>query len=272
MKRLFSLSRILLLLIGLVMLTAPLRAQDAERLKAVIASETREPKNVARDIYRHPFETLIFLGVEPHMTVVEIWPGSGWYSEILAPYLAGTGRFYAASWDQESTSKYVQRTLKAYRHKFIGRPELYGEVILTELSRSKTDIAPPGSADMVLTFRSVHNWMKRGYEAVIFDAMYRALKPGGVLGVVEHRGDPEVWQDPQALSGYVNQEYVIDLAEEAGFRLAMSSEVNANPKDTADHPEGVWTLPPTLRLKEQDRDYYLAIGESDRMTLKFIKP
>ena len=206
------------------------------------------------------------------MTVVEIWPGRGWYSEILAPYLAGSGRFYAASWDQESTRRYVQRTLKAYRKKFIGKPDQYGEVILTELSRTKIDIAPPGSADAVLTFRSVHNWMKLGYEVVIFEAMYRALKPGGVLGVVEHRGDPDVWQDPQALSGYVNEEYVIDLAEEAGFRLVGSSEVNANPKDTADHPKGVWTLPPTLRLKDKDRDYYLAIGESDRMTLKFIKP
>jgi len=259
-------------LLVLTLMSMPGLAQDADRLKSVIASDTRTPKNVVRDNYRRPFETLMFLGIEPGMTVVEIWPGSGWYSEILAPYLAGTGLFYAASYDQESTSKYVRRTLKAYSKKFIGKPDIYGEVILTELSSTKTDIAPPGSADMVLTFRSVHSWMKRGYEAVIFDAMYQALKPGGVLGVVEHRGDPDVWQDPQALSGYVNEEYVIDLAEEAGFTLAESSEVNANPKDTADHPEGVWTLPPTLRLKDQDRAYYMDIGESDRMTLKFIKP
>ena len=272
MKTSLFFPRILIVFMALVMLAPPALAQDSERLKAVIASETREAKNATRDIYRHPFETLMFLGIEPHMTVVEIWPGSGWYTEILAPYLAGSGQLYAASWDQDLTSKYVQRTLKAYREKYFGKPEIYGEVILTELSRSKTDIAPPGSADAVLTFRSVHNWMKRGYEAVIFEAMYRALKPGGVLGVVEHRGDPDVWQDPQALSGYVNEEYVIDLAEEAGFRLVESSEINANPKDTADHPEGVWTLPPTLRLKDKDRDYYRAIGESDRMTLKFIKP
>ena len=260
------------ILIGLILTSVPALAQDAGRLRTVIASDTRTPRNVARDVYRHPFETLMFMGIEPHMTVVEIWPGRGWYSEILAPYLAGKGRFYAASWDRDLTSKYVQRTLKAYARKFIGRPKVYGDVILTELSRNKTAIAPPGSADMVLTFRSVHNWMKRGYEAVIFEAMYTALKPGGVLGVVEHRGNQEVWQDPQALSGYVNEEYVVDLAEEAGFRLAESSEINANPKDKADHPKGVWTLPPTLRLKDKDRDYYLAIGESDRMTLKFIKP
>ena len=265
-------SRIFLFLIVPILLASPAPAQNAERLKAVIDSDARRPKNKLRDVYRHPFETLMFMGIEPSMTVVEIWPGRGWYSEILAPYLAGSGRLYAAGWDRNLTSGYVQKTLKAYADKYIGKPEIYGDVILTELSRNKTEIAPPGSADMVLTFRSVHNWMKRGYEATIFEAMYRALKPGGVLGVVEHRGDPETWQDPQALSGYVNEEYVIGLAEEAGFSLAGRSEVNANPKDTADYPEGVWTLPPTLRLREKDRDYYLDIGESDRMTLKFIKP
>ena len=125
---------------------------------------------------------------------------------------------------------------------------------------------------MVLTFRNVHNWMRFGYERIVFQAMYDALKPGGLLGVVEHRGDPEEFQDPQALSGYVNEDYTIELAQDVGFKLVAKSEVNANPKDTKKHPEGVWTLPPTLRLKDKDRDKYLAIGESDRMTLKFVKP
>jgi predicted methyltransferase len=206
------------------------------------------------------------------MTVVEIWPGRGWYTEILAPYLKGGGRYYAASWDRDSDSDFVRRALAAYDEKLAARPDLYGEVMVTELSRSKTRIAPPASADLVLTFRNVHNWMKRGYEGAIFEAMFEALKPGGLLGLVEHRGDPEVWQDPQALSGYVNQDYAVELAERAGFRLVASSEVNANPKDTKDHPEGVWTLPPSLRLKDRDRAAYIAIGESDRMTLLFRKP
>jgi predicted methyltransferase len=264
-------------LLALLLSGSPASTQGAEtdtaaRLRAAIEGAHREAQNRARDAYRHPFETLTFFGIEPDMTVVEIWPGGGWYTEILAPFLKGGGRLYAASWDRNSTSAYVQRSLKGYGEKLTARPDVYGEVIMTELSRSKTEIAPAGSADMVLTFRSLHNWMRRGYERTIFEAMFDALKPGGVLGLVQHRGDPEVWQDPQALSGYVNQDYAIELAEDAGFRLLASSEVNANPKDTKDHPEGVWTLPPTLRLKDQDRDRYLAIGESDRMTLKFIKP
>ncbi len=261
----------------LLALAPPARAQGAgdqadARLAAAIAGDHREPANRARDVYRHPYETLTFFGIRPDMTVVEIWPGRGWYTEILAPYLKGSGRYYAASWDRESDSDFVQRALEAYDEKLAARPDLYGEVVVTELSRSKTRIAPPASADLVLTFRNVHNWMKRGYERAIFEAMFEALKPGGRLGLVEHRGDPEVWQDPQALSGYVNQDYAVELAERVGFRLVASSEINANPKDTKDYPEGVWTLPPTLRLKEQDRDTYLAIGESDRMTLLFQKP
>ena len=244
----------------------------ADRLRAAISGDQREAKNRARDVYRNPFETLIFFGIEPDMTVVEIWPGRGWYSEILAPFLKDRGRFYAASWDRDLKNKFVQRGLKGYREKFVDHPEIYGKIVVTELSRTKTAIAPKASADLVLTFRNVHNWMKRGYENAIFQAMFDALKPGGVLGLVEHRGDPEVWQDPQALSGYVNQDTAVELAEAVGFRLLASSEVNANPKDSKDHPKGVWTLPPSLRLKDRDRGIYLAIGESDRMTLKFVKP
>ncbi len=259
--------------LSVVSLPAPAAETDtATRLRAAISGDQRAAKNRARDVYRHPFETLTFFGIEPGMTVVEIWPGRGWYSEILAPFLKHRGRFYAASWDRDIENKFVQRGLKGYQEKFVDHPEVYGAVIVTELSQAKTAIAPKASADLVLTFRNLHNWMKRGYENAIFQAMFDALKPGGVLGLVEHRGDPEVWQDPQALSGYVNQDTAVELAEAVGFRLIASSEVNANPKDTRDHPKGVWTLPPSLRLKDRDRDIYLAIGESDRMTLKFMKP
>lgn len=249
-----------------------LESPDAERLRTVIAGDHRAAKNRARDGARHPFETLSFFGLKPGMTVVEIYPGGGWYTEILAPCLKGKGRYYAASWEKNSKSERIRRWLRLYHEKLTARPDLYGEVIVTELSRTKTDIAPKGSADMVLTFRNVHNWMKRGYEAVVFEAMFDALKPGGILGLVEHRGNPEVWQDPQALNGYVNEDTAIELAEAAGFKLVAKSEINANPKDTKDHPQGVWTLPPALRLKERDREKYLNIGESDRMTLKFRKP
>ena len=244
----------------------------AGRLKAVIAGDHRTPKYAKRDKYRHPFETLMFFGVRPDMTVVEIWPGGGWYTEILAPYLKGSGKYYAAHRNRDTTDARILKFIRRYDAKLAARPDLYGEVIVTELSRTKGAIAPPGSADIVLTFRNIHNWMKFGFEAPIFEAMYAALKPGGILGVVEHRADPEEFPDPQALSGYVHEEQVIEMAEEAGFRLIAQSEINANPLDTRDHPKGVWTLPPTLRLKDTDRKKYLAIGESDRMTLKFVKP
>jgi len=246
--------------------------ENTARLRAAMAGDHRPAKNRARDIYRRPRETLTFFGLRPEMTVVEIYPGSGWYTEILAPYLRGRGRLYAASGDKDSKRENIQRRLKRFHDKLTARPDVYDIVTVTELSPTKTEIAPPGSADMVLTFRNIHNWMKRGYDHTVFEAMYAALKPGGVLGVVEHRADPEVWPDPQALSGYVHQDVVVDLAKDAGFELVATSEINANPEDTRNHPKGVWTLPPALRLKDKDRSKYLAIGESDRMTLKFVKP
>lgn len=246
-------------------------AKGDDRLGQAIAGDNRDPKNAARDPYRRPDETLKFFGIKPDMTVVEIWPGRGWYTEILAPYLRGDGKLYAASYDKGS-SGYRAGVLKGYTGMLKGQPDVYDEVVVTELSHEKTDIAPEGSADMVLTFRSVHNWMRYGHENTMFGAIYKALKPGGILGVVQHRADPEEIPDPQAKSGYVPEEAVIEMAKAAGFKLVEKSELNANPKDTRDHPEGVWTLPPSLRLKEKDRDKYLAIGESDRMTLKFVKP
>jgi len=167
----------------------------------------------------------------------------------------------------------VSDNAQPFSDKLAAQPDVYGKVIVTELiPPTKTEIAPAGSADMVLTFRNVHNWMMRGVAEDVFKAMARALKPGGILGVVEHRGNQAVPQDPKATSGYVTEEYTIKLAEAAGFQLVGRSEINANPKDTKDYPQGVWTLPPTLRLGDVDRDKYLAIGASDGMTLKFVQP
>jgi len=251
---------------------APAFAEDAA-LAAVLAGDHRSEANKARDQYRHPLETLEFFGLRDDMTVVEIFPGGGWYTEILAPYLKDHGTYYAAGLDPESSQDFARRGAKAFKDKMDAEPDLYGKVKITVLAPpDKTEIAPPGSADMVLTFRNIHNWMAAGTAEQVFAAMFAALKPGGVLGVVEHRGDPKIAQDPKARSGYVNQDFAIQLAEKAGFRFVGGSEVNANPKDTKDHPKGVWTLPPTFALKDVDRAKYLAIGESDRFTLKFVKP
>ena len=242
-----------------------------ERLKEVIAGDHRSAENKARDKYRNPLETLTFFGIRPDMTVVEIYPGRGWYTEILAPYLKGSGTLYAAEHPGDPSYAAVQRSLEAFDQKVKGAPELYGEVKRTKLTKDG-DIAPPNSADLVVTFRNVHSWIGSGTENEAFTAMFKALKPGGVLGLVQHRGDPDVEQDPKAGTGYVREDYVIELAKKAGFELAEKSEINANPKDTKDYSKGVWTLPPSLRLGEEDREKYLAIGESDRMTLKFVKP
>jgi len=245
-------------------------AQD-ERLKDVIAGDHRSADNAARDTYRHPYETLTFFGIRPDMTVVEIYPGRGWYTEILAPYLKENGTLYAAEAPSDPSYEALQRSLEAFDKKLKDAPELYGEVKRTTVT-TDGDIAPAASSDLIVTFRNTHSFMRAGIEDASFAAMYKALKPGGVLGVVQHRGDPKVTQDPKAASGYVNEDYVIALAKKAGFELAGKSEINANPKDTKDYPKGVWTLPPSFRLGDEDRDKYAAIGESDRMTLKFVKP
>lgn len=239
-------------------------AQDrADSLKKAVDSRSRHPEDTARDKYRHPIETLTFFGIEPDMRVVEIWPGGGWYTDILAPYLHDHGKLYVAISSGENE----------YKKKLADDPARFGKVTVTELDPpDKMEIAPANSADMVVTFRNVHNWMRGGYDEQVFKAIYTALKPGGILGVVEHRGDLSTPQDPKAASGYVREDYLIRLAEQAGFQLAGKSEINANPKDTKDYTNGVWTLPPTLRLGDTNKAKYLAIGESDRMTLKFVKP
>jgi len=234
-------------------------------LKNAVDSTSRSADERARDQYRHPVETLTFFGVKPDMTVVEIWPGGGWYTDILAPYLHDQGKLYAAISKGENAAEYKKR--------LADDPARFGKVIVAQLDPpDQMQIAPAGSADMVVTFRNVHNWMRGGNAEAVFKAMYTALKPGGILGVEEHRGDPSKPQDPKAVSGYVREDSVITLAEEAGFILAGKSDINANPKDTKDYAKGVWTLPPTLRLGDAEKAKYLAIGESDRMTLKFLKP
>jgi len=261
----------------LALLATPAIAADTShatdaKLQQVINGDHRSAANKARDKYRKPFETLNWLGIKDNMTVVEITPGGGWYTEILAPYLKENGTYYAAGFDGENGANWARRAVKRFNDKLAANPAVYDKVIVTVLAPpDKTEIAPPGTADMVLTFRNVHNWMGAGTSDAVFGAMYAALKPGGILGLVEHRGNPDVKQDSKAKSGYVNEAYTITLAEKAGFKLVEKSELLANPKDSKNHPKGVWTLPPTLRLGNREQRKYHAIGESDRMLLKFVK-
>lgn len=246
---------------------------SSDLLTGILAGDHRSSDNKARDKYRHPEETLRFFGLRPDSTVVEVWPGAGWYTEIIAPYVRAKGRFIAAGFDPESEIEFIRRGVAAYQAKLGEWPDLYDRVELAVLMPpEKLDFAPPDSVDIILTFRSIHNWMPRSMQDQMLGAMYKALKPGGVLGVVEHRGAPSVPQDPKAATGYVNQEYAIEMIERAGFVLNGSSEINANPADVKEYPEGVWTLPPTMRLGDQDAEIYRKIGESDRFTLRFIKP
>jgi predicted methyltransferase len=264
--------RTLLCVAGLVLTVAPALAEDGPTLDALIAGPQRSEKNRVRDPYRHPAGTLNFFGLRPDMTVVEIWPGgSAWWTEILAPYLRDHGRYYAALPGGE-ISEEARAGNAVFAAKIASDPALYGKVVTTAFGGDRQEIAPPGSADLVLTFRNLHDWMTQGTVEAAFRAFYRALKPGGVLGIEDHRAHADQPQDPEAKSGYVREDYVIHLAEQAGFKLAGKSEVNANPKDDTDHPAGVWTLPPTYRLKDQDHAKYEAIGESDRFTMKFVKP
>jgi predicted methyltransferase len=261
----------LVLAAALIMAGAAARAEDA-KLAAAIAGPQRTEQNLERDRYRHPAETLAFFGLRDDMTVVEIWPGgAGWWTEILAPYLHDHGRLYEAL-PNPRVSDEAARGNEAFEAKIAADPAVYGKIITTTLDGNKFPIAPPDSADLVLTFRNLHDWVPRGTAERALEAMYRVLKPGGVLGIEDHRAPNDKPQDPMVKSGYLREDFAIALVESVGFKLVGRSEVNANPKDTKDYPAGVWTLPPTLRLKDQDRARYLAIGESDRFTLKFVKP
>lgn len=252
-----------------------LEPEQQEVIRKAVGSPVRSISNVMRDAGRNPEQTLAFFAVEPQHTIIEIWPGQGWYSEILAPLVRDEGKLIAAHFDPESAVEYFRKSLAQYQEKLADSPEVYDQVELAVLNYDpELPIAPPESADRVLTFRNVHNWLSQGREeaAVVFAKMHAALKPGGLLGLVEHRARIGTDLETMINSGYVTEELVIELAEEAGFELLSRSPVNQNSQDTTQHPEGVWTLPPTLRLGDENRAQYLAIGESDRMTLLFIKP
>ena len=235
-------------------------------LMAAIKAPTRTPANVARDKFRHPAETLAFFGVKPTDIVVEIWPAGGWYTEILAPYLA-KGSYIAATPGERARAG-VQKLMAA-------NPGVYGKIkFATFPVGTAADPVPAGSADVVLTFRNVHNWSFGATDQTqaAFDQMFAMLKPGGTLGVVEHHLPEDAKGITEAKSGYMKRSSVIAFATKAGFKLVGESAVNANPKDTHDYPKGVWTLPPNYAEADKDRARYAAIGESDRMTLKFVKP
>jgi len=273
---LFTVSTLLLAAPAMAIKPAGPNAQPAitAAVQAAVDGKGRTPDNVKRDAYRHPAQTLSFFGVEPGKTVVEITPGGGWYSEILAPLLRDKGTYVAAVVDPMAVAEgkardYQQRGRDGLEKKFAGTPALYDKAKIVGYDPKAPKFGPDNSADVVLTFRNVHNWRSANQAEGMFKGFYSVLKPGGVLGVVEHRAKTDVPADDK--SGYVGQAQVIAMAEAAGFKLAGSSEINANPRDTKDHPNGVWTLPPVNNHDAADDAKYKAIGESDRMTLRFVK-
>ena len=253
-----------LLLILLTLTITPLAAHD---LKGAVASEDRTPKNTLRDSSRNPVETLSFFGIESDMVVIELSPGGGWYTEILANYIHYPGTLIAAHWSKDSEIAYYRRGRANFEKKMSNNP-MYGRVEIVDLY---SELAEENSVDAVLTFRNLHNWLGPNLDN-IFSNTFKSLKPGGVFGIVEHRAKPGTSMEMMKKSGYVTEAHAIKIAKKHGFELAAKSEINANPKDTADHPKGVWTLPPNYRLKDKDRKKYSDIGESDRMTLLFRKP
>jgi len=258
-------------------IAAELDATTSAAIDSSINGEHRSAENKARDNFRRPKETLAFFGFRSDMTVVEIWPGGGWYTEILAPALKGSGKLYAAQYSVNPPFSYQRRYFGSFLTKAGESPDVYRDVIITALDFPyQLEIAPPGTADLVVTFRNAHNWVGKRYPrlaaSLAFEAMFDALKPGGVLGIVDHRWPDASEEDPHSENGYISEQRLIAFAKEAGFEFAGRSDHNRNPKDTHDHPEGVWTLPPSLALDEKDQEKYLAIGESDRLTIKFVKP
>lgn len=257
--------------IGVLLTASPLALADFD-WKTALDGPHRAEGNAARNAYRHPQETLEFFGLAPGMTVMEVSPGGGWYTEVLAPLLKGQGTLVAAHY-RPNGGEYARRSLGGFLTKLGEDGEIYGEVQVTALQPpAAMEPAAPGSVDLALAFRNVHSWMRMNQEEAFFSAIYDALKPGGVLGIVQHRAEPGASLDAMKEAAYVTEDKVIELAELAGFELEARSEVNANPSDTKDHADGVWALPPTLAGGDKDREKFLAIGESDRMTLKFRKP
>jgi predicted methyltransferase len=267
-----------LLLAVSILSATPVQAMDeklALRVETAMSGDHRSDKNKARNKYRNPAETLAFFGLTPEMTVMEISPGGGWYTEILAPAMRNTGTYIAASYDVtvEGQAKYRYRQHQALLDKISNQSDLYGQIKVANYSPPQSrELWQKNSVDMVLTFRSSHGWVRKGLIDDVYSDFFKVIKPGGILGVVQHRapenGDVQKW----AKKGYVPESRVIQAAEKAGFVLSAKSELNANSKDLKDHDEGVWRLPPTFGLGDEDREKYMAIGESDRMTLRFSKP
>jgi predicted methyltransferase len=239
-------------------------------LVAAVGSSARSPTAVARDSARHPVEELTFFGLAPTMTVVELWPGGGYWTDILGPYLAQGGHYYVALPPPGNAEE--DSGVKRFHARIATEKDRLGTLHETTLGPGHFNIGPPGSADLVLTFRNLHNWMDGGYADEALAAAFKTLKPGGILGIEEHRGRNDQPQDPKAKNGYVRQDYTLALAKKAGFEFVAASEVNANPRDTKDWVDGVWTLPPTLSQGEKDRARYVAVGEADNYVLKFRKP
>ncbi|MCX7512626.1 class I SAM-dependent methyltransferase [Frateuria hangzhouensis] len=254
-------------------LVPPTSASDytAAQLDRVIAGDWRPAAQRARDVWRHPKATLEFFQLRPDQTVIEITPGGGWYTQILAPLLRDNGHYIAAE-KQPATDTEARNDDSALRKLFVAHPAQFDRARIVTFDPKAPALGAPASADRVLTFRNVHNWAMDGTAGAMFKAFYTVLKPGGVLGVVDHRADAGASLDEVRRTGYLPVDYVVKLATDAGFVLDARSEINANPKDSHDHPKGVWTLPPTLAMGDQDKSSYQAIGESDRMTLRFVKP
>jgi len=258
--------------------TQPIDGVVPERATlADIIAHPRRADETGRDEYRHPQQTLEFFEVSPNKAVAEIWPG--WYTNVIAPYLAENGGTYTAVLLPETVGQRIVDRNKAYKEKYSDK-SVYGDIQYGTYFSNIDEMVAPESQDVILTFRNVHNWLARDYGNHAFETFYKALKPGGILGVVEHRLPESISQDPKARSGYVQESFMKDIAARAGFEFAGSSEINANPKDDAEHPYGVWTLPPRMRPPEDgsaedeayDAQIYRDIGESDRATLKFRKP
>lgn len=276
------------LLAGVLMLVGcagPVK-EDREAVRNAIQAaangDHRSAENIARNEYRHPVETLDFFGLKRDMTVAELWPGGGWYTEVLAPVLHEDGKLIAANFDPETDVEYQARMAESYLEKLADNPAVYGDVSVVPFDPPRrTHLGDPGSVDMVVTFRNLHSWINAGAPESVFRAALEVLRPGGTFGVVQHRARPDAEAEESAQRGYVPESYVIELAERVGFQLEGKSEINANPADDGNHQYGVWTLPPSFRACREIEDDterenceadFREIGESDRMTLRFVKP
>lgn len=268
-----------ILLTGCCLSAAKIAAEpNTELLEQLTNSDQRSAQHIARNEFRNPVATLQFFGIEPNMSVLEVWPAHGWYTEILAPYLKDQGQLTLAQFRHNDGTLKDERSIfwakvsERLAQRIADNSDFFGTPVLIELEPPLFSTAVTEQFDMVLTFRNAHIWNESGHLFATLQSLFQALKPGGVLGMVEHRAARLSDISSSAVEGYLDEAYVIAAAERAGFQLLQSSEINANPKDTKDYPKGVYALPPTLAMGQEDRQKYLSIGESDRMTLKFIKP